>query len=232
MKLMIRYRLVLGLRLHINIVTRMQCVLHFMVTERLIRDKYLKHTILLSCGPFLSPLYVRTTITGWELVLPGIKSVNFSAAASVTYYKRGDYIPGIRVNGMDVLAVREACRFVRKWTLEGNGPIVMEMMTYRYGGHSMSDPGTTYRTREEIQQMRSKSDAINMIRHRIIESEMATEAELKAIDKSVRTAIDAAVVESVAAPEPALDQLYTDVYVKGHEVPYLRGTTAHNGQAF
>jgi pyruvate dehydrogenase E1 component alpha subunit len=154
------------------------------------------------------------------------------AAASVTYYKRGDYIPGIRVNGMDVLAVREACRYVREWTTTGKGPIVVEMMTYRYGGHSMSDPGTTYRTREEIQQMRSKSDAINKLRSKIVESGFATESELKAIDKLVRAEIDQAVVESIEAQEPKLDQLFRDVYIEGSEPGYIRGTTAFNGQVF
>jgi pyruvate dehydrogenase E1 component alpha subunit len=133
---------------------------------------------------------------------------------------------------MDVLAVREACRYVREWTTTGKGPIVVEMMTYRYGGHSMSDPGTTYRTREEIQQMRSKSDAINKLRSKIVESGFATESELKAIDKLVRAEIDQAVVESIEAQEPKLDQLFRDVYIEGSEPGYIRGTTAFNGQVF
>jgi pyruvate dehydrogenase E1 component alpha subunit len=145
------------------------------------------------------------------------------AAASILYYTRGDYIPGLRVNGMDVLAVREACRAARNWTLDGNGPLVMEFVTYRYGGHSMSDPGTTYRTREEIQNMRSTRDPITGVRHRILELGVADEDTLKAIEKEVKIHIDKAVEEAKASPEPNVDQLFTDIYVQGTEPSALKG---------
>lgn len=154
------------------------------------------------------------------------------AAASTKYFARGDYIPGVRVNGMDVLAVKEACQYAREWNLAGKGPLVLEMVTYRYGGHSMSDPGTTYRTREEIQHMRSTRDPINGIKDRIIAKELATEDEIKAIEKKIRQEIDQAVAEATAAGEPDLSELYTEIYAKGTEPKFIRGVTADLGQAF
>ncbi|KAJ2815708.1 alpha subunit of pyruvate dehydrogenase, partial [Coemansia erecta] len=145
------------------------------------------------------------------------------AAANTDYYTRGQYIPGIRVNGMDVLAVRQAIAFGREWAVGGNGPLVLEMKTYRYGGHSMSDPGTTYRTREEIQHMRSTSDPITGYKQRILDNGIATEDDLKAIDKQAKKFIDEELAKAKAEPEPAAGDLWNDVYVKGTEVPYLRG---------
>ena len=72
------------------------------------------------------------------------------AAANTKFYTRGDTIPGIRVDGLNVLAVREATRWLAEYIRAGNGPVVLELDTYRYRGHSMTDPGTTYRSKEEI----------------------------------------------------------------------------------
>jgi pyruvate dehydrogenase E1 component alpha subunit len=154
------------------------------------------------------------------------------AAASTKYYARGDYIPGLRVDGMDVLAVRHAAKYARDWTLSDKGPLVLEMVTYRYGGHSMSDPGTTYRTREEIQHMRSTSDPISGLKDKIVSHELGTEAELKQIEKKIRAEIDQAVADATAAAEPDLSELYTDIYAKGTEPSFIRGVTADSGQKF
>lgn len=154
------------------------------------------------------------------------------AAADTRYFKRGDYIPGIKVNGMDVLAVRQACEYAREYANSGKGPLLLEMVTYRYGGHSMSDPGTTYRTREEIQQMRSTRDPINNLKLKLIELGFSTVEELKMIDKQVRVEMEQAVAESVEAMEPDLKELYLDIYAKGTEPKFIRGVTPFDGQSF
>ncbi|KAG0234980.1 mitochondrial pyruvate dehydrogenase E1 component beta subunit [Mortierella sp. GBAus27b] len=145
------------------------------------------------------------------------------SSANTSYFKRGDYIPGLKVNGMDVLAVHQACAYAKEWTTSGKGPLLLEMETYRYGGHSMSDPGTTYRTREEIQHMRSNNDPITGLKQRIMELGVVSEDELKAIDKAARTEVDQAVEESKASPEPDMDTFWTDVYKKEAGIPFLRG---------
>jgi pyruvate dehydrogenase E1 component alpha subunit len=147
------------------------------------------------------------------------------SSASTKYFTRGDFIPGVQVDAMDVLAVREGTRYAREWALAGKGPLVMEMVTYRYGGHSMSDPGTTYRTREEIQTMRAEHDPINGLKKRILDAGVATEEELKAIEKEVKANMDKCVLEATASAEPEVSELFTDIYVKGTEPPFLRGTT-------
>ncbi|GJJ69483.1 pyruvate dehydrogenase E1 component alpha subunit [Entomortierella parvispora] len=145
------------------------------------------------------------------------------SSASVDYFKRGDYIPGLRVDGMDVLAVHQATKYAKEWTDAGRGPLVLEVETYRYGGHSMSDPGTTYRTREEIQKVRAKSDPITGLKHSLLEYKALTEEEIKDLDKTARATVDKEAEEAKAEPEPDMSEFSTSVYVKGHEVPFLRG---------
>ncbi|KAJ3401332.1 alpha subunit of pyruvate dehydrogenase [Chytriomyces hyalinus] len=162
----------------------------------------------------MAKLWALPVVFACENNLYGMGTSATRAAASTKYYTRGDFIPGIRVNGMDALAVREASKIARDWTI-ANGPLVMEYVTYRYGGHSMSDPGTTYRTREEIQNMRSNRDCITQLKNRILESGASTEEELKAIDKEARVEMDQAVEESKASPEPDLSVLNADIYAPG-----------------
>ncbi|CCF56561.1 hypothetical protein KAFR_0B02640 [Kazachstania africana CBS 2517] len=147
------------------------------------------------------------------------------SSAMTDYYKRGQYIPGLKVNGMDVLSVYQASRFAKDWCLSGKGPLVLEYETYRYGGHSMSDPGTTYRTRDEIQQMRSKHDPIAGLKMKLEELNIATEDEIKSYDKAARKYVDEQVeaADAAAPPEAKLSILFEDVYVKGTETPTLRG---------
>jgi len=134
------------------------------------------------------------------------------AAASTEYYKRGDFIPGIWVDGMDVLAVREATRYAVEHCRSGKGPMMMEAHTYRYSGHSMSDPGTSYRTREEIQGVRQSRDPITGFKEKLLKSNLATEEELKKIDVQVRKEVDEAVKQARADPELPLSELYTGIY--------------------
>ena len=149
------------------------------------------------------------------------------AAALTDYYKRGQYIPGLKINGMDVLAVRAAVEYGKQYALAGNGPLVFEYVTYRYGGHSMSDPGTTYRTREEIQRMRSTNDAIAGLKQKLLNWGVTTEEELKGLDKEARQYVDEEVAEAekMAAPDNTAKNLFEDIYVRGSEPKWLRGRT-------
>lgn len=100
------------------------------------------------------------------------------SSCNTSYYQRGDVLPGIWVDGMDVLAVRNATEFAREYVVE-NGPIVMEVNTYRYSGHSMSDPGTSYRSRDEVQEVRQSRDPITSFKDKMIEADLATAEEIK-----------------------------------------------------
>ncbi|KAK9469901.1 dehydrogenase E1 component-domain-containing protein [Lipomyces arxii] len=160
-------------------------------------------------------------------------SANRSSALT-EYYQRGQYIPGVKVDGMDVLAVLQASKFAKKFTTEGNGPLVLEYSTYRYGGHSMSDPGTTYRTREEIQRMRSTNDPITGLKDRLVTWGVLTEDDIKAIDKECRAEVDKEVIEAEASPAPEASPtlLFEDVYIKGTEPPVLRGRIPEENYVF
>jgi pyruvate dehydrogenase E1 component alpha subunit len=147
------------------------------------------------------------------------------SSAITEYYKRGQYIPGIKINGMDILAVKAAVAYGKEYCRQGKGPLVFEYVTYRYGGHSMSDPGTTYRTREEIQRMRSTQDPIAGLKQKLLDWEVTTEEELKGIDKEARAHVDEEVkiAEAMAAPDATPEVLFEDIYVRGSEPQFLRG---------
>ncbi|CAN6670670.1 pyruvate dehydrogenase E1 component subunit alpha, mitochondrial [Trichomonascus vanleenenianus] len=164
----------------------------------------------------------------------GMGTAASRSSALTDYYKRGQYIPGLKVNGMDVVATYQASKFAKEWTDSGKGPLVLEFETYRYGGHSMSDPGTTYRSREEIQNMRSSNDAITGLKNRLIDLGIATEKELKTVDKEARSYVDAQVAEAEAAPPPEAKPqiLFEDVYVPGTEIPILRGRIPEENWSF
>merc|ERR1712142_733561 len=134
-------------------------------------------------------------------------------AASTDFYKRGDYIPGIHVDGMDILAVREATRFAIDYcSKQEKGPLVFEISTYRYHGHSMSDPGTSYRTRDEVQEVRQTRDPITGFRDRLVGAELAEVSELKAIEIEVKKSVDADVKKAKSDPEINSEELFYDIY--------------------
>ena len=116
------------------------------------------------------------------------------------------------VNGMDVLEVRQAAEIAFKHVREGKGPVLMECNTYRYRGHSMSDPAK-YRTREEVQDIRDHKDPIEGIKKLLLENG-STEEELKAIDKDIRKTVTEAADFAENSPEPEASELYTDVLVE------------------
>ncbi len=134
------------------------------------------------------------------------------SSAQVEFFKRGSSfnIPGEQVDGMDVEAVHAAAAKAVQWCRDGKGPIILEMKTYRYRGHSMSDPAK-YRTREEVQEVREKRDPIEHYGARLIERKVATEDDLKALDKETRQIVNTAAEFSTESPEPAPEELYTDV---------------------
>ena len=119
-------------------------------------------------------------------------------------------IPGIQVDGMDVRSVKSAGEMAVEWCRAGNGPIILEMQTYRYRGHSMSDPAK-YRSKDEVQKMRSEHDPIEQVKQRLVNKKWASEDELKAIDKEVRDIVAEAAEFAQNDAEPDPSELYTDI---------------------
>ena len=134
------------------------------------------------------------------------------ASAETDFSKRGISfnIPGIQVDGMDVRAVNAAGEEAAAWARSGKGPMILEMQTYRYRGHSMSDPAK-YRSKDEVQKMRSDHDPIEQVKHRLIENGWSTEDDLKKIEKDVRDIVADAADFAQSDPEPDPSELYTDI---------------------
>jgi pyruvate dehydrogenase E1 component alpha subunit len=135
------------------------------------------------------------------------------SSAQTDFSKRGlsFNIPGTQVDGMDVRAVKAAAEAALAWCRAGKGPMILEMMTYRYRGHSMSDPAK-YRTKEEVDKVRSEHDPIEQVRKRLLDKKWATEDDLKKIDVSVRATVNEASEFATQDAEPDPSELYTDVY--------------------
>ncbi|WP_300547497.1 pyruvate dehydrogenase (acetyl-transferring) E1 component subunit alpha [Roseovarius sp.] len=135
------------------------------------------------------------------------------STSSPDIYTRGEAfgIPGEAVDGMDVLAVKEAGDKAVAHCRSGKGPYILEIKTYRYRGHSMSDPAK-YRTREEVQKMRDEKDAIEHVRDLLLSGNHATEDSLKAIDKEIKEIVNASAEFAKESPVPGADELWTDIY--------------------
>ena len=135
------------------------------------------------------------------------------AAAGLDLADRGKAygIPGLQVDGMDVLAVRAAAREALDYCRSGKGPYILEMKTYRYRGHSMSDPAK-YRTRDEVDAMRKQHDSIEQLRDLLLR-EGVDEAGLKQIDQKVKAIVADAADFALASPEPESDELFTDILI-------------------
>ena len=140
----------------------------------------------------------------------GTRVDRVSAVTELSHRGASFNIPGEQVDGMDVRAVKAAGEKAVAHAREGNGPFILEMLTYRYRGHSMSDPAK-YRTKEEVEKMRHERDPIEHVRARLLETGRASENELKAIDKEIRAVVNEAADFAQKDPEPDPAELYTDV---------------------
>ena len=135
-------------------------------------------------------------------------------SAKTEFFRRGESsgVPGKQVDGMDVLAVKEGGAEAVAHARGGKGPMLLEMKTYRYRGHSMSDPAT-YRSRDEVTKVREERDPIDRVRDWLIEANMASEEALKKIEADIRAIVNESAEFATSSPEPDPAELYTDIYV-------------------
>jgi pyruvate dehydrogenase E1 component alpha subunit len=141
----------------------------------------------------------------------GTSVARASATTNLSQRGRSFDIPGEQVDGMDIRAVKAAGDKAVKWCREGNGPIILEMLTYRYRGHSMSDPAK-YRPKEEVDKVRTEHDPIEQVRSRLLKNGFATEESLKKFDAEVRAVVNEAAEFATNDSEPDPAELWTDVY--------------------
>mmetsp|Transcript_38377 Transcript_38377/g.90163 ORF Transcript_38377/g.90163 Transcript_38377/m.90163 type:complete len:396 (+) Transcript_38377:38-1225(+) len=153
----------------------------------------------------------------------GMGTAKARSSANTDYFTRGVYIPGIKVDGMSVLAVRTAVAHAAAHCREGKGPFVLEMDTYRYHGHSMSDPGVTYRNRDEVSGVRRARDPVEGLKKIMLEHSLATPEELKALETKIRKEIDVAVEFAKKESSPAAAELYRDIYRSQDPHMFIRG---------
>ncbi|HEY3918938.1 MAG TPA: pyruvate dehydrogenase (acetyl-transferring) E1 component subunit alpha [Stellaceae bacterium] len=145
----------------------------------------------------------------------GMGTSEARASASQDLFGRGApfAIPGHQVDGMNVVAVAAAAEEAVDYVRSGKGPYILEMQTYRYRGHSMSDPAK-YRSKDEVNRMRQEHDPIDQAKSRLMEASLADEAKLKQIDKEIKDIVTAAAEFAQDSPEPDPSELWTDVYAE------------------
>jgi len=139
-------------------------------------------------------------------------STKRSSCNDLYYTMGGRTIPGIKINGMNVLAVRHGMQKVRDFCASGNGPIFVEFDTYRYHGHSMSDPGTTYRTREEVGGVRQARDPIEYVKKLLLDYDCITADEIKGLEKEIRNEVQESLVRAKGGKVPPNEWLYQEIY--------------------
>lgn len=138
----------------------------------------------------------------------------------------GRTIPGIKINGMNVLAVKQGFAMVREHCSSGKGPMYVEFDTYRYHGHSMSDPGTTYRTREEVGGVREARDPIDYVKKLLFENFLVSVEEVKSIEKEIRNSVQQSLLAAKKGSFAPDDWLYREIHatpdMKDEAIKYIR----------
>eukprot|EP01117_Protostelium_nocturnum_P020537 TRINITY_DN928_c0_g1_i1.p1 TRINITY_DN928_c0_g1~~TRINITY_DN928_c0_g1_i1.p1 ORF type:complete len:416 (-),score=170.21 TRINITY_DN928_c0_g1_i1:99-1346(-) len=143
------------------------------------------------------------------------------SSANTEYYTRGDAVPGIKIDAMNVLSVKAGFEYAKQHALT-KGPLIVEAETYRYMGHSMSDPGLAYRTRDEVAAIKADRDPIDKVKFYLLENKLSTEEELKEIEKEIKKEVDEAQKKAMEGDWPEIKELYNNVYTeKGY---YVRHT--------
>eukprot|EP00760_Papus_ankaliazontas_P025568 PhM_4_TR2788/c0_g1_i1/m.78383/K00161/PDHA, pdhA; pyruvate dehydrogenase E1 component alpha subunit len=141
----------------------------------------------------------------------GMGTAKNRASANYNFFERCDYIPGIKIDGMDALAVKEGTKWAKEYALQ-HGPVIIEMDSYRYMGHSMSDPGTSYRSRDDVKHVREERDCITKMKNYILQSNLVAEEELKSIERKAKKVVDEELVRAEKDVDPELKELWADIY--------------------
>ena len=167
----------------------------------------------------------------------GMGTAAARGSANAAFYKRCEYIPGIRCDGNDIFSVMACMTAARQYIIGGNGPLLVEFDTYRYSGHSMSDPGLSYRTPEEVKHMRATRDPILGLAHYMVEeAKIATSEELQKVTKRCNAEVDEILEKAKVAPVAAEAELYSDILTNPqnyptHRIKTCQGTVFYPPQA-